>query len=159
MEVRLRLAPEQRQQRFQLDVIIRVVLVRVILRPCLAGKVFLGLVQLFTDQRGSRHAGDRRLVLVMIDRLGVLAERELDGERRLNHHVVHPPPGGLNERDLPADRVCAARADRNRGHTRCAGLLKAAVHRVDPVDRAQMRRDRVGVLVAVRAFKSEAVLI
>ena len=159
VEVRLRLAPEQRQQRFELAVVIRIVLIRVVLRPRLARKIFLCLIKLLADERCGRHAGDRRFVLIVVDRFGVLAQREFDRERRLKHHVVHAPPGGLEQGDLPADRVGTARADCNRGHARLARLLKAAVHRVDAVDRAQVRCDRVGVLVAVRALEAQTVLI
>ena len=159
VEMRLRLAPEQGQQRFELAVVVRIVLIRVILRPRLARKILLGLVQLLADERRGRHAGDRRLVLIVIDRLGVLAQRELDRQRRFEDHIVHPPAGRLDQRDLPADRVGAARADRRRRHARLARLAEAAVHRVDAVDRAQLRRDRVGVLVAVRALEAQPVLI
>ena len=95
----------------------------------------------------------------MIDRLRVLAQRELDRKRRFENHVVHTAACRLEQGNLSADRVCAARADCGSRHTGLKCLAEAAVERVDAVQCTQMRRRRVGILVAVRALKAEAVLV
>ena len=65
----------------------------------------------------------------------------------------------LEQGNLSADRVCAARADCGSRHTGLKCLAEAAVERVDAVQCTQMRRRRIGILVAVRALKAEAVLV
>ena len=155
----LSLAPEKRLQRFHLDVEIRLVLVRVILRTRLAREILLRLVQLLADDARGCHARDRRFVLVVIDRLRVLTQRELDRKRRLKNHVVHTAACRLEQRNLSADGVCAARADCGSRHTGLKCLAEAAVKRIDAVQCTQMRRRRIGILVAVRALKAEAVLV
>ena len=105
------------------------------------------------------HARDGRFVLVVVDRLRVLAQRELDRQRRLENHIVHTAACRLEQRNLSADGVCAARADSGSRHTGLKCLAEAAVERVDAVQCTQVRRRRIGVLVAVRALKAETVLV
>lgn len=95
----------------------------------------------------------------MVDRLGVFAEGELDGERRFHDHVVDAAACRLDERDLSADGVRAAGRNARRGHTGFERLAEGVVHRVHRIDGTHLRRDRVGVLVAVRTLEAEAVLV
>ena len=155
----LSLAPEKRLQRFHLDVEIRLVLLRIVLRTRLAQEILLRLVQLLADDARGCHARDGRFVLIVVDRLWVLAQRELDRQRRLENHIVHTAACRLEQRNLSADGVCAARADCGSRHTGLKCLAEAAVERVDAVQCTQVRRRRIGVLVAVRALKAETVLV
>ena len=159
MEVRLRFAPQQRQQRLQLDIVVRLVLLRLFFRALHPQQVFPCFVKLLADERRGRHAGNRRFILVVIDRLGVLTQRKLDRERRFEHHIVDAPAGRLEQRDLPADRVGAAWADRDRCHPRLDSFAEATVQWVYPINRAQVRRNGVGILVPVRALKAQPVFI
>ena len=95
----------------------------------------------------------------MVDRLRVLAQRELDRQRCLEDHIVHAAACRLEQGNLSADRICAARADRGSRHTGLERLAETAVERVHAVQRTQMRRRRISVLVAVRTLKAKSVLV
>ena len=159
MKMRLDAAVQHREQRLHLAVVIRLLMVVVYLGARLAREIFTALVQLVPDERGGRHARDRGLVLVVVDRLRIFAEGEFHRERCLDDHVVDAPAGGLDERDLAADGVRAAGRNACRRHAGLERLAEGVVHRVDRVDGAHLRRDGVGILVAVRALEAQTVLI
>ena len=94
----------------------------------------------------------------MVDGLGVFPQGHFHGHRRLDHHVVHPPPPRLERAELAADGVGAARAGHHGGHAGFPRLLEAAIQRINRVHRPQLGGAGIGVLVAVVPLEAEAIL-
>ena len=94
----------------------------------------------------------------MVNRFRVLAQCHLHGNRRFDNHIVDAEACRFNRCQLAADGVGAAGARHHCGHAGIERLAEAAVHRVDGVDCPQLRRDRVGLFVAVVPLKGQPVL-
>ena len=111
------------------------------------------------DHRGRAEPGARRLVLLAVDPLGVLAEGGLHPGRLAQHHLVDGPPPALDGDRLPADGVAGARVDVHGQHAAADRVAEAEVGRVDRIERADLRGHRVGQLVGVRAGPALAFLV
>lgn len=120
--------------------------------------IFASLCQLFSNYRGGRHSCAGRHLLLVIYGLGILSEGELHRGGSLDNHIVHANAVGLYRRYLSGYRICAAGAGQNAGNARLPRLLEASVERVDGIERPEVRRDRVGHLVAVLALKGQGIL-
>ena len=149
-------AVQHRQQRLIFRIILRQI--RWIFRVLLLFSVLLRLVQRLPNERGRCHARHRRLIFVIVARFWVLSQRKLHRARLFDNHVINAASCRLNRRNLSGNRVAAARRPQTAGDSRFARLLKAAFHRVDAVNHAQLRRDRVGVLISVLPFETEGIL-
>ena len=149
VDVDRELPPEDGEQRLQLGVIVRLLLLLILQGPLQLLPVLLRLGQILPDHRGGGHAGCGGLPALVVGELGVLPQGQLHGRRSLKHHGVHPAAVGLDGGKLAADGIGAARAGENGGHSGLPGLLKAAVHGVDGVHRPQVGGAGIGGLIAV----------
>ncbi len=122
---------------------------RLFLVPRLALDVALRLRQRLSQHARAAHACRRRLLLLSVHSLRVLAKRHLQRRRRPHQHLFDGPPGRLDDGRLSPDDVGAAGARVDRRDPRAAQVGEGEVLGVDGVDRAEVRSDRVGHLVPV----------
>ena len=145
------------RQGFQLHIQFRLLGIRVLHGLVLLVPVLHRLGQILPDDGRRGHTGHRRLLAVVIHRLGILAQGEFHGHRSFHNRLVHPAAVGFDGRELSGDGVGAARAGEHRGHAPLSGLLETAVLDVHPVNGPQMGGAGVGGLVAVVRLKPQAV--
>ena len=104
---------QKRQQRLAFEIKFRPVKILVGLSPAKLFPIPCRAEKLFPDDCGRRHAGDRRGRLAVIGGFGILSQRELNRDRRGQKHIVDPPPIGRDGRNLPRNRIGAARPGQN----------------------------------------------
>ena len=149
---------DDRHQRLTFGVEVRRIGVLILLRFAAVLVIALGLSELLANQGSGGHAGHRGLGFVVVAALGIFSKRKFHRDRRLEHHAVDVVAKSFDGAELAADGVCAARPGDHGGDGGIHRLGKALVERVDGVDAAQVRGDRVGHLVEVVALKVQPFL-
>ena len=91
--------------------------------------------------------------------LGIFAEGALHGGGILQHHVIHALARELYGHKRTADHVRAARTGACGGHAAAQCKAKRLVLRVDGVDRAQLRCERLDDLVIIHALPADAFVV
>lgn len=102
MKVSLYLTAQHRQKRLTLHVKLRRIHIGVYRSPVLLFKILPRLEQRLADNGRRGHAGDGRLIAVVIAALGILAQCKFHGSRCLNDHIVNPAAPGPDGQ--PPDR-------------------------------------------------------
>src|SRR5215472_17130401 len=100
---------------------------------------------------GGAQPGRRRLVLLAVDALRVLAQRRLHAGRLAQHHLVNGAAPALDRHGLAADRVAGPRVDVHRQHAALDRVAEALVGWVDRVEGPDVGGDRAGHLVHIAA--------
>ena len=157
VEVGGQLSRHHRHQRLQLGVVIGHVLVGISVRLGLLVLVLLGFGQVLPDEGRGGHTGHRRLLPVVVDRLGIFPQGKLHGGGGLEHHLVHPAAVGLEGQELPGDGVGRAGAGEHRGHAPLPCLPEAPVQGIHPVDGPELGGTGVGGLVSVVRLKAQGI--
>ena len=110
-----------------------------------------GVDESAADHRRRAEPRARGLLLLAVDPLRVLAERRLHARRLAQRHLVDGPAPALQRDRLAADRIARARVDVNGEHAAANRVAEAQVGRVNRVDGADLRGDRLGHFVGVLA--------
>jgi hypothetical protein len=137
----------------------QVALHRLVVGVLMLGQVVGRLDEGVADHRRGPQPRGGELLAIAEDALGVLPERRLHAAGRAEHHLVHRLAGAADRHRLAADRVAGPRVDVHRQHPAGDRVLEAEVGRVDGVQRADVRGDRVGHLVGVLAGPALALLV
>lgn len=96
------------QQGLQLGVIVGLVLLLVLRGSFQLLSILQGLGQVFPDDGGGSHTGDRGFMPLVVNAFWIFSQSQLHGRRCLDHHGVHPLSGGLNGGELTGDGVGGA---------------------------------------------------
>ena len=116
--------------------------------------------QQLAQQGGDRHARHGALALVVaVAALGILAEGALHRGGRAQNHPVDALSGQLYDGERAADDVCAAGSGAGRRHAAAQGQPEGLVLRIDGVDGAQLRRQRLDDLIIIHALPAHALVV
>ena len=115
--------------------------------------------QQLTQHRRHSHTGHGALFVLAVAALRVFAEGALHCRRGADDHLVHALADQLDDGKRTADHVGASRAGADRRYAAAQGVAERLVHRVDGVDRAKLRRQRLDDLVVVHAFPTHRLVV
>ena len=116
--------------------------------------------QQLAQQGGDRHARHGALALVVaVAALGILAKGALHRGGRAQNHPVDALSCQLYDGERAADDVCAAGSGAGRRHAAAQGQPEGLVLRIDGVDGAQLRRQRLDDLIIIHALPAHALVV
>ena len=148
------LAIHDREHRLQLHV------QRRIFPSGLVVAVAYGAHQQFAQQTGHGHARHGALLFVLpVAALWVFAERAFHCCGRPQYHLVNALASQLEDGERAADDVCTAGAGAGGRYAAAKRQTERLILRIDRVDRAQLRRQRVNDLVIVHAFPTHGLIV
>ena len=153
MGVRLQrqLAMQYRPQRFQLHIVSRQ-LAFIAARGQHLPVVFSGLQKHFAQLGCRRHPGI--VILIFITALRVLAKRAFHRDFLFHDHLIDALADRLDRRERTAQHIRTARSGADGCDAGQRRFTERRIHRIDAVDRAQLRRQDIRHLIAVVALKT-----
>ena len=143
-----------RQHRFQLHVQRRIFSCRLVVA------VADGAHQQLAQKSGHGHTRHGTLLFALsVAALRVFAERAFHRRRRPQYHLVNTLACQLENGERAADDVCTAGAGAGCRHAAAQRQTERLILRIDRVDRAQLRRQRINDLVIVHAFPTHGLIV